>query len=1193
MSTDCALDAKAVRRYIQSHWQKTIRQPGSAASGVLDLPRPYPSPTANETFPFLCYWDSYFTSLGLWADGRDALVADLAENLLWLIEHYGYVPCYILDWDLTRSQNPVASILFRENYERNPDQAWLKRALRAMRREHAFWVTQRMTPSGLCRGFFHGGPDAVERFSQVLEERLGPVPKDPKARQRFLIEAMAEAETWDFTPRYGGRATDFNPIDLNAMVYVLECNLAWAAEACEENEEANRWRQRADATRQRINDLCWDEERGCYYDYDFRAGRRGTVLSAAVTFALWAGIPNESQAARCVERLRQLECEHGLPACEPGANRRVVLCQWDYPNAWPPLQASAVLGLRRYGYEEDARRIATKYLNTVCRHFKNTGQLWEKYNAQTGGIDVADEYPMPPMMGWSAGVFSFFHAWLSEERTACSTLKDNRHVPVEIQALWDRADNFTADTHLALRGTFCLERKATVSLRALGASSYDLYLDGKLLAEGPARFHLHHAEYDEHPLTLAPGRHVLAVHAHHEGETARIMDAQDPFFWAEISDQTGTDIPVTWKCLELKGYEKASRRISPLLGWIDWCDTTRNPAGWELPHFDDSSWPEPASRIRHFLTLDPPTLRPWAPKEMPMREIASGELVCSRGFTSNDPSYVFFLRELNDPSTPAQGTWRRFDLGKIRLGRPRLTLDLPEGAIIEIGVSETLEHGRIAPFINCAAGHSCNYDRFIARGGMQTFLPKTPKGGRFLEVHVIGDPAAIKWLDAGYLDRVYFEEREAGSFHCGDEQLNRIWRVGWETFRSCSEDVITDNPTRERGQWIGDALSIGIEINAAGSGDLSLARRSLKFAPWSADSLGRIPGLFPGIREFLPTYGFAWTGANLRYVELTGDRSLLEPLFPAAVRNLEAYLPHLEKDGLSSIPGTWTFVDWGYLTETNPFAQGEDKTYYAPVDLGLTLFYYEALKDITRWAEWIGQEDKAARLTEARNSLRESLATCFAVEKLTNVDERERLGYHACVLGLRNGVVPSEAQPHALAFIKTHLLRCFPNATDAPRLSDTSVMESRLITPSFCHFVFPLLIEAGEMDFVLDQYRHCWGWMLDQGLTTWPEVFDLRWSHCHQWAGCPTWQLSRYVLGLHPRFDLGPGHFILDLLPGSLPSAKGALPLGPESGRVTISWKQRDGHIHLRLKADSPVTLLEKESGSIVAQVDGEVELTL
>jgi alpha,alpha-trehalase len=41
----------------------------------------------------------------------------------------------------------------------------------------------------------------------------------------------------------------------------------------------------------------------------------------------------------------------------------------------------------------------------VERNFAVTGDLWEKYNAHVGTIEVQDEYEMPAMMGWTAGAY--------------------------------------------------------------------------------------------------------------------------------------------------------------------------------------------------------------------------------------------------------------------------------------------------------------------------------------------------------------------------------------------------------------------------------------------------------------------------------------------------------------------------------------------------------------------------------------------------------------------------------------------------------------------------------------------------------------------------------------------------------------------------------------------------------------------
>ena len=63
------------------------------------------------------------------------------------------------------------------------------------------------------------------------------------------------------------------------------------------------------------------------------------------------------------------------------------------------------MALENYGYHDDAMRIAKKYVSLVEDIFESTGNLWEKYNVLEGSINVTNEYDMPPMMGWSAGVY--------------------------------------------------------------------------------------------------------------------------------------------------------------------------------------------------------------------------------------------------------------------------------------------------------------------------------------------------------------------------------------------------------------------------------------------------------------------------------------------------------------------------------------------------------------------------------------------------------------------------------------------------------------------------------------------------------------------------------------------------------------------------------------------------------------------
>ena len=119
----------------------------------------------------------------------------------------------------------------------------------------------------------------------------------------------------------------------------------------------------------------------------------------------------QAQAEAARRNLSKFEYAFGVAACEKTDQK--IVYQWDYPNGWPPLFYIVVNGLNNYGFEEDARRIAEKYVDVVTRNFQSTGDLWEKYNVVDGSIQVKNEYVMPAMMGWTAGIFVFCYHFLN------------------------------------------------------------------------------------------------------------------------------------------------------------------------------------------------------------------------------------------------------------------------------------------------------------------------------------------------------------------------------------------------------------------------------------------------------------------------------------------------------------------------------------------------------------------------------------------------------------------------------------------------------------------------------------------------------------------------------------------------------------------------------------------------------------
>mmetsp|Transcript_37487 Transcript_37487/g.81237 ORF Transcript_37487/g.81237 Transcript_37487/m.81237 type:complete len:259 (+) Transcript_37487:1-777(+) len=175
----------------------------------------------------------------------------------------------------------------------------------------------------------------------------------------------------------------------------------------------------------------------------------------------------------------------------------------------------------------------------------------------------------------------------------------------------------------------------------------------------------------------------------------------------------------------------------------------------------------------------------------------------------------------------------------------------------------------------------------------------------------------------------------------------------------------------------------------------------------------------------------------------------------------------------------------------------------------------------------------------------------------TSAIDWSQLGYHGTALVLAAGILDADATDRASAvlFIKDHLSTCFPNDPTGPRLANPSCRGSRFYTPYFASLAFPGMVAAGEMDWVLGQYKTCWGWALSQS-PTWIEVFDVRWEMVHSWGGCPTWQLSRYFLGLQPREDVGPRHYTLELHIGAaLDQTEGKVPCR-QGDAISVSWKR-------------------------------------
>jgi alpha,alpha-trehalase len=389
-------DVREARAYITDYWQKVERFHPKDDESLLGLPKPYLVPSYKEKTGFdyneLYYWDSYFMVQGMLDADHQELVSGILEDLLFLFKRFKVVPNASRTYLTGRSQPPFLTTFIFEVYQTyGMDEQWLKEAIDLAKKEYeTVWMGVKKPNE---RQVYQG----LSRYYDIN-----------------YLHDLAEAESgWDMTPRFDRRALNFLPVDLNALLYKYETDFARAARIFDDKREAAKWDDAAEQRKATMNKLMWDRIRGLYYDYNFVKQKRGNISSLAAFFPMWAGMVDDKQAASLVRGLRRFEHKGGLTTTDTLPIGQFVLgslpTQWSYPNGWAPLHFIVVKALERYGYHQDARRIAMKWLKTNLQWFHNEQLFLEKYNVVSPEKPpLKGLYPSQTGFGWTNAVFERF-----------------------------------------------------------------------------------------------------------------------------------------------------------------------------------------------------------------------------------------------------------------------------------------------------------------------------------------------------------------------------------------------------------------------------------------------------------------------------------------------------------------------------------------------------------------------------------------------------------------------------------------------------------------------------------------------------------------------------------------------------------------------------------------------------------------
>lgn len=290
---------------------------------------------------------------------------------------------------LCRSQPPFLTDLAVQCYNQHHDKEalkpWLKRAIQAAIKEyHCYWMVEPAldVKTGLSRyrPVGDGIPPETEasHFTHILQpfaQKLGisvneyidgyndKTIKEPELDEYFMHDRGVRESGHDTSYRLDKKAADLATVDLNSLLYKYESDIATAIEqvfgdeleleddfdltpwpitpeACASGSKRERstsrlqtsaeWKDRMDKRRDTLNDLCWNEGQGMYFDYDTKAEKQTRYESVTTLFPLWAGCASEAQSLRLVDAaLPKFEVAGGLVS---GTEESRGIISLDRPN---------------------------------------------------------------------------------------------------------------------------------------------------------------------------------------------------------------------------------------------------------------------------------------------------------------------------------------------------------------------------------------------------------------------------------------------------------------------------------------------------------------------------------------------------------------------------------------------------------------------------------------------------------------------------------------------------------------------------------------------------------------------------------------------------------------------------------------------------------------------------------------------
>ncbi|KAK7022014.1 hypothetical protein SK128_022928 [Halocaridina rubra] len=303
-----------------------------------------------------------------------------------------------------------------------------------LEKEFQFWEKQRSVNVTDSKGKTH---TVAQYRVEVSEPRPESFSEDYKlaenlttedAKQQLYVELKSGAESgWDYSTRWivnndtnegtlkDLKVTSIAPVDLNSLLCMNARILSEFYKKAGNYSKEKYYEDLANSKNNTMAELFWDNTDGTWHDYDITKQKKRRYFYLSNIHPLWSDCyGKEGSRAHTVENvikylksMKVLDHIGGVPTSLEKSGQ-----QWDYPNAWAPLQHIAILGLynaRSIHHEAESLSfsLAEKWIRTTWLGYQQSTPhaMFEKYNVEIMGLPGGGgEYDVQLGFGWTNGV---------------------------------------------------------------------------------------------------------------------------------------------------------------------------------------------------------------------------------------------------------------------------------------------------------------------------------------------------------------------------------------------------------------------------------------------------------------------------------------------------------------------------------------------------------------------------------------------------------------------------------------------------------------------------------------------------------------------------------------------------------------------------------------------------------------------